>query len=140
MDWRDGERRGRSSRVGTPFVPGSDWEGEEREVPDLEEHLHDHDRERERELRGTSPVSSNSTAQVHPHSHSRLLSRPPFSWNTSTIIQGRVLQGTVARATVDTTLAVIPAEAFARVTKKFPKASAHIVQGTSPYFLVTVLN
>lgn len=37
--------------------------------------------------------------------------------------------GTVARATVDTTLAVIPAEAFKRLTKKFPNAAAHIVQG-----------
>ncbi|KDN50368.1 hypothetical protein K437DRAFT_273102 [Tilletiaria anomala UBC 951] len=36
--------------------------------------------------------------------------------------------GTVARATVDTTLAVIPAEAFKRLTNKFPNASAHIVQ------------
>lgn len=42
-----------------------------------------------------------------------------------------VRQGTIARATVDTTLAVIPAEAFRRLTHKFPKASAHIVQGTS---------
>ncbi|KXN72706.1 patatin-domain-containing protein [Conidiobolus coronatus NRRL 28638] len=33
-----------------------------------------------------------------------------------------------ARASVDTTLAVIPAEAFHRVTKKFPSAAAHIVQ------------
>jgi lysophospholipid hydrolase len=40
-----------------------------------------------------------------------------------------VRQGTIARATVDTTLAVIPAEAFRRLTHKFPKASAHIVQG-----------
>lgn len=37
--------------------------------------------------------------------------------------------GVVARATVDTTLAVIPAEAFRRLTKKFPKATGHIVQG-----------
>lgn len=36
---------------------------------------------------------------------------------------------TVARATEDATLAVIPAEAFRRLTKKFPKATAHIVQG-----------
>lgn len=42
-----------------------------------------------------------------------------------------VRQGTIARATVDTTLAVIPAEAFRRLTQKFPKASAHIVQGMS---------
>ncbi|CAG7848003.1 Lysophospholipase NTE1; AltName: Full=Intracellular phospholipase B; AltName: Full=Neuropathy target esterase homolog [Serendipita indica DSM 11827] len=37
-------------------------------------------------------------------------------------------QGIIARATTDTTLAVIPAEAFRRLTQKFPKASAHIVQ------------
>lgn len=37
--------------------------------------------------------------------------------------------GIVALAVEDTTLAVIPAEAFKRLTKKFPKAAAHIVQG-----------
>ena len=40
-------------------------------------------------------------------------------------------RGVVARATVDTTLAVIPAEAFRRLTKKFPKATGHIVQGSN---------
>lgn len=39
------------------------------------------------------------------------------------------LESTIARAKVDATLAVIPADAFKRLTKKFPKASAHIVQG-----------
>ncbi|KAF9971874.1 phosphatidylcholine and lysophosphatidylcholine phospholipase [Actinomortierella ambigua] len=34
----------------------------------------------------------------------------------------------VAKAMVDTTLAVIPAEAFHRLTQKFPQAAAHIVQ------------
>ncbi|KAL7276055.1 phosphatidylcholine and lysophosphatidylcholine phospholipase [Rhizina undulata] len=34
----------------------------------------------------------------------------------------------VARATVDTTIAVIPASAFKRLTRIYPKASAHIVQ------------
>ncbi|KAK3828550.1 MAG: hypothetical protein J3Q66DRAFT_376564 [Benniella sp.] len=34
----------------------------------------------------------------------------------------------VAKAMVDTTLAVIPAEAFHRLTQKFPQAVAHIVQ------------
>jgi lysophospholipid hydrolase len=38
-------------------------------------------------------------------------------------------ENTIARAAVDTTLAVIPAEAFRRLTKKFPNAAAHIVQG-----------
>ena len=44
--------------------------------------------------------------------------------------------GTVAVAVEDSTLAVIPAEAFRRVTKKYPKSSAHIVQGnnTIPFF------
>ncbi|RDB28383.1 Lysophospholipase NTE1 [Hypsizygus marmoreus] len=37
-------------------------------------------------------------------------------------------RGVVARATEDTTLAVIPAEAFRRLTKDFPKATGHIVQ------------
>lgn len=41
--------------------------------------------------------------------------------------------GVVARATEDSTLAVIPAEAFRRLTKKFPKAAAHIVQGLLKY-------
>ncbi|PWN23509.1 hypothetical protein BCV69DRAFT_279438 [Microstroma glucosiphilum] len=36
--------------------------------------------------------------------------------------------GTVGRAVVDTTLAVIPAEAFKRLTKKYPNSAAHIVQ------------
>ena len=40
-------------------------------------------------------------------------------------------RGVVARAKEDTTLAVIPAEAFQRLTKKFPKATAHIVQGAA---------
>ena len=43
-------------------------------------------------------------------------------------------RGIVARAKEDTTLAVIPAEAFQRLTKKFPKATAHIVQGAAFFF------
>jgi lysophospholipid hydrolase len=46
-------------------------------------------------------------------------------------LQSQVHQGVIARATVDSTLAVIPAEAFRRLTKNFPKASSHIVQGIS---------
>jgi lysophospholipid hydrolase len=38
------------------------------------------------------------------------------------------LKGTIARAKVDTTLAVIPAEAFRKLTKKYPKASGTVVQ------------
>lgn len=46
--------------------------------------------------------------------------------------------GVVARATEDTTLAVIPAEAFRRLTKKFPKATGHIVQGL-PHLIIPVV-
>jgi len=48
----------------------------------------------------------------------------------------------VARALEDTTLAVIPAEAFRRLTKKYPKATGHVVQGIfpmSPFFLVLTI-
>nr|ODN85379.1 lysophospholipase NTE1 [Cryptococcus depauperatus CBS 7841] len=38
------------------------------------------------------------------------------------------MRGTIARATEDTTLAVIPAMAFKKLTRKFPKASGTIVQ------------
>jgi len=43
--------------------------------------------------------------------------------------ESSIHHGTVARATEDTTLAVIPAEAFKRLVKKYPKATGHIVQG-----------
>lgn len=51
--------------------------------------------------------------------------------------------GVVARATEDSTLAVIPAEAFRRLTKKFPKATAHIIQGMCspcPYIMNFAVN
>ncbi|CAG8445117.1 7489_t:CDS:10 [Acaulospora morrowiae] len=51
----------------------------------------------------------------------KLLSKE--SWLT-TSVQPNI----IARATVDTTLAFIPAEAFHRLTEKFPNSAAHIVQ------------
>ena len=48
-------------------------------------------------------------------------------------IPSQIHQGVVARATVDSTLAVIPAEAFRRLTKNFPKATSHIVQGIDSF-------
>lgn len=61
------------------------------------------------------PGTTNATSPSHNQAH----------------LQSQVHQGVVGRATVDSTLAVIPAEAFRRLTKKFPKASSHIVQGLS---------
>ncbi|KAI9488797.1 hypothetical protein BDB00DRAFT_877065 [Zychaea mexicana] len=55
----------------------------------------------------------------------------PAAFNTSINAKRRyrsVHPNIVARATVDTTLAVIPEEAFHKLTQKFPKAAAHIVQ------------
>ncbi|KAG1473868.1 hypothetical protein G6F56_000700 [Rhizopus delemar] len=46
----------------------------------------------------------------------------------------------IARATVDTTLAVIPEEAFHKLTQKFPKAAAHIVQVIVTRFQRVTLN
>ncbi|PCH34074.1 patatin-domain-containing protein [Wolfiporia cocos MD-104 SS10] len=57
-------------------------------------------------------------------SHSFSSGRP----NTTTATDQDSHYSVVARATEDSTLAVIPAEAFRRLTKKFPKATAHIVQ------------
>ncbi|WFD36247.1 hypothetical protein MCUN1_003125 [Malassezia cuniculi] len=48
----------------------------------------------------------------------------PYSKSERATLQ----HGSLARATVDTTLAVIPAGAFKRLTAKFPNAAAHIVQ------------
>ncbi|KAM5535816.1 hypothetical protein V8D89_010434, partial [Ganoderma adspersum] len=48
--------------------------------------------------------------------------------STSSSTETQSHYGVVARAAEDSTLAVIPAEAFQRLTKKFPRAAAHIVQ------------
>lgn len=53
---------------------------------------------------------------------------PPKRTRAAPPTGAAALQGTIARATVDTTLAVIPAEAFRRMTRKYPKASGTVVQ------------
>ncbi|KAJ7146253.1 hypothetical protein C8R44DRAFT_600464 [Mycena epipterygia] len=58
-----------------------------------------------------------------PHGSPPVARPPPLNHRPASIHRG-----VVARATEDTTLAVIPAEAFRRLTKKFPKATGHIVQ------------
>ncbi|KAK2461472.1 hypothetical protein APHAL10511_005935 [Amanita phalloides] len=63
----------------------------------------------------SSARSVSSTARSH---------RPPPD-STSAAPAHRAV---VARALEDTTLAVIPAEAFRRLTKKYPKATGHVVQ------------
>jgi len=95
--------------------------------------------------RERSPSVSSSSSTIHPRESktptpfaSRYADRPtsaPLNIRTQRRMSNHLTQihhGTVARATEDTTLAVIPAEAFRRLTKQFPNASAHIVQGRFP--------
>ncbi|KAH8835604.1 hypothetical protein DL96DRAFT_70438 [Flagelloscypha sp. PMI_526] len=56
------------------------------------------------------------------------LPRAPPAGGAQDSLGHRLRRELVARATEDSTLAVIPAEIFHRLTKKFPKASSHIVQ------------
>ena len=80
---------------------------------------------------GWSPpsVSQPTTPTTHPRNFNSISRNGSFPRGTT--VSYPVQRGTVVRALNDTTLAVIPAEAFGRLTKKFPKASAHIVQGKS---------
>lgn len=73
-----------------------------------------------------SAPSSESNLPVTPDDRRALLSERSSQRPVHTRLVHRT---TVFRAAEDTTLAIIPADAFRRVTKKFPKASAHIVQG-----------
>ncbi|KAJ7070555.1 hypothetical protein C8F01DRAFT_1013282 [Mycena amicta] len=97
------------------------------------------------ELRTRRSSTSSTTSTVHPEIPSlplRAGSMSPLSMDEPEMTRhhspgvipphpqrpANVSRGVVARATEDTTLAVIPAEAFRRLTKKFPKATGHIVQ------------
>ncbi|KAI8982512.1 hypothetical protein BDB01DRAFT_792895 [Pilobolus umbonatus] len=75
------------------------------------------------------PVRNHSTPSTgysvpHPRLTQELLNRV----NSSRRGYRSVHPNIIACATVDTTLAVIPEEAFHKLTQKFPKAAAHIVQ------------
>ncbi len=68
------------------------------------------------------PVSSRARSRSNHQGDGDTRKRPEPKQTT---------EGVIGRATVDTTLAVIPAEAFKRLTRLFPKASGHIVSGES---------
>lgn len=82
-----------------------------------------------------STIHGDDSTVFSPDARGRRLTEQPFSRisasTTRTTPRSRrhTYHGTVAVAVEDATLAVIPAEAFRRLTKKFPKATAHIVQG-----------
>lgn len=63
------------------------------------------------------PLSLDVAADIHPR-------RPRAKRLNTTSVHPDI----VARATVDTTIAIIPASAFRRLTRVYPKATAHIVQ------------
>lgn len=68
------------------------------------------------------PAPPPRNLQSHPSNHDRVGARPKAEKRKS------VHPDIVARATVDTTIAIIPATAFHRLTRVYPKATAHIVQ------------
>lgn len=65
---------------------------------------------------------------------SEKLTSPTFTESSNSDKQHRTRMplidpaGIIARASVDSTIAIIPAEAFRRLTQKYPKSAAHIVQ------------
>ncbi|KAK1531362.1 lysophospholipase NTE1 [Colletotrichum paranaense] len=69
------------------------------------------------------PISLDSSGSVP--SSARQPKRPPLQ---SRATSGSAHPDIIARATVDTTIAIIPASAFRRLTKVYPKATSHIVQ------------
>ncbi|KAI5848150.1 hypothetical protein BZA05DRAFT_404571 [Tricharina praecox] len=82
----------------------------------------------------TSPVDREHSP-IRSHSRGPLLPVPHLSLDDGERPQRPKIKrpksvhpDILARATVDTTIAVIPASAFRRLTRMFPKASAHIVQ------------
>ncbi|KAJ1660548.1 phosphatidylcholine and lysophosphatidylcholine phospholipase [Dispira simplex] len=73
-----------------------------------------------------SAADSFSTHDVFPNLNSEDTSRKPTRAQPLRTL--RTHPSIIARATVDTTLAVLPAEAFHKLSHKFPKSTAHIVQ------------
>ena len=77
------------------------------------------------------PLSLNSPSdQQHPQptDHDRNQDRNRAEASRRLESRKSVHPDVVARATVDTTIAIIPATAFHRLTRVYPKATAHIVQ------------
>ncbi|KAF8477052.1 hypothetical protein BDZ91DRAFT_787656 [Kalaharituber pfeilii] len=80
-------------------------------------------------LDGGSPMHQTrpTTPLETPNSQAHIEARPKRPRLKSRKAQS-VHPDLIARASVDTTIAVIPATAFRRLTRIFPKATAHIVQ------------
>ena len=82
-------------------------------------------------LPAVPPLALNSSSeQQYPHrtDHDRNADRDGRGANRRSENRKSVHPDVVARATKDTTIAIIPATAFHRLTRVYPKATAHIVQ------------
>ena len=72
------------------------------------------------------PMSLDPPPKVNGHGHSK--QQKQYDSRSEQQRKKSVHPDIVARATVDTTIAIIPATAFHRLTRVYPKATAHIVQ------------
>ncbi|CAD6585748.1 MAG: phosphatidylcholine and lysophosphatidylcholine phospholipase [Alectoria sarmentosa] len=82
-------------------------------------------------LPAVPPLSLNSTSdqqRLHRTDHDRNADRGRRETGRRSEDRKSVHPDIVARATVDSTIAIIPATAFHRLTRVYPKATAHIVQ------------
>ncbi|CAB4406693.1 unnamed protein product [Rhizophagus irregularis] len=105
---------------------GKGSEGKEEETNEVKNEFHT---TFDQDLYVESPVDMKSFKSTSSHSSTsfkkpNILRRISKECSITTSVHPNI----TARATVDTTLAVIPAEAFHRLTEKFPNSVAHIVQ------------
>ncbi|KAG0151664.1 hypothetical protein CROQUDRAFT_667702 [Cronartium quercuum f. sp. fusiforme G11] len=77
---------------------------------------------------GRPPCESSYTRSRYPTNDSRSSRPRNKTRSTAERVGAQPRESTIARATTDTTLAVIPSEAFKRLTSKFPNSVAHILQ------------
>ncbi|CAG8534116.1 693_t:CDS:2 [Cetraspora pellucida] len=110
-----------NDNVVDPSIVGEHAEKQENESVQDESN---HDTPKDQPLPGTSMHADNTFSRSNKSTKPQILRRLSKDGPTTTSVHPNI----IARATVDTTLAVIPAEAFHRLTEKFPNSVAHIVQ------------
>ncbi|RUS34556.1 hypothetical protein BC938DRAFT_479726 [Jimgerdemannia flammicorona] len=123
-------RRAALRKSGSPLAntqlhtTGEDSDDEGEETADRHEYT-DEPRRVRKNSNGTTYTGYASSGRGRRNSTASRVSQATYATNyRPTSVHPNI----VARATVDTTLVVIPAEAFHRLTEKFPKSAAHIVQ------------
>ncbi|KAK8858713.1 lysophospholipase NTE1 [Kwoniella newhampshirensis] len=107
------------SHTSLPATKASSPDGSDSESPRRSQSLRSSPRMRRPTPPAFQPTSQPLRDSPHPTKKIQFQKSDPGQ---------EALKGTIARATVDTTLAVIPAAAFRKLTRKYPKASGTIVQ------------